>query len=577
MQELRMAAEKEQGIELDLEAFENEIGKEIDALFTPTGFGDEALEAPPKAPQEQFDFPMPDKPKASEKPVAVQAPVASGVFEEAFSIAEPLVAPPTASVQPEPELVLTPVIDSFTPIMAEPLAETASANEITKLVESFEIAYLSLDWDFSKGNVSSLAATLDRLETHCRGRHETDSLYKILRAVLNHLAARPDGIPPEVNEVMRDAQQLLKRMLLSRGDVHHDDKQQLKTIIARVQAIKQKGIKKEEPQVEAVPETPLAKPELPGADLRSTFDTKEMENADYYRMERMITWVDASREQLNVIHSQLHEENARLKRLEEICEKKPALAPLANRIAAIHANIQQQVNALWDRELEWQKSGDWLREMVARHASQQLAVAHAEPPPQALEFMETEEAEPLEIDATELLQEPSDPDEPALLLQDQVCAFTVSGKAFAVPTSNVIKVEPINQKKYKKIMERGFATLNDFKPFFKSLKNGVFSAWQGLPSGILKNYQFVPIPLEMLQVAEPRTEPAGLILLSNGRQHVMVATDSAGVEQFSATIATSSTDGAVFGAADDGLGKSVELLNVEWILKELCGSETLGH
>jgi hypothetical protein len=577
MQELRMAAEKEQGIELDLEAFENEIGKEIDALFTPTGFGDEALEAPPKAPQEQFDFPMPDKPKASEKPVAVQAPVASGVFEEAFSIAEPLVAPPTASVQPEPELVLTPVIDSFTPIMAEPLAETASANEITKLVESFEIAYLSLDWDFSKGNVSSLAATLDRLETHCRGRHETDSLYKILRAVLNHLAARPDGIPPEVNEVMRDAQQLLKRMLLSRGDVHHDDKQQLKTIIARVQAIKQKGIKKEEPQVEAVPETPLAKPELPGADLRSTFDTKEMENADYYRMERMITWVDASREQLNVIHSQLHEENARLKRLEEICEKKPALAPLANRIAAIHANIQQQVNALWDRELEWQKSGDWLREMVARHASQQLAVAHAEPPPQALEFMETEEAEPLEIDATELLQEPSDPDEPALLLQDQVCAFTVSGKAFAVPTSNVIKVDPINQKKYKKIMERGFATLNDFKPFFKSLKNGVFSAWQGLPSGILKNYQFVPIPLEMLQVAEPRTEPAGLILLSNGRQHVMVATDSAGVEQFSATIATSSTDGAVFGAADDGLGKSVELLNVEWILKELCGSETLGH
>jgi hypothetical protein len=577
MQELRMAADKEHGIELDLEAFENEIGKEIDALFTPTGFGDEALEAAPKAPPEQFDFPMPNKPTVIEKPVAKQAPETPNLFEEALSIADPLAVPPTASVQPDPRFVPAPVSDVLPLPSAEPVAEIASVEEITKLVESFEIAYLSLDWDFSKGNVSSLAGTLDRLEGHCRGRHETDSLYKILRAVLNHLAARPDGIPPEVNEVMRDAQGLLKRMLLSQGDILHEDKQQLKSVIARVQAIKQKGIKKEEPQAETVQEEPPARPVLPGAQLRSSFDAKEMENADYYRIERMIAWVDTSREQLNTIHSQLHEENARLKRLEEICEKKPALAPLANRIAAIHANIQQLVNALWDRELEWQKSGDWLREMVARYASQQPGVAHPEPAPRAPVFEETKKPEPAEIDPTELKREPSEPDEPALFLEDQVCTFSVSGKAFAVPTSAVIKVEPINRKKYKKIMERGFATLNDFKPLFKSLKNGVFSAWQGLPTGILKSYQFVPIPLETLQVAEPATEVGGLILLSNGRHHAMIATDSAGVEQFSATIAASSKDGAVLGTADDGLGKSAELLNIEWILNELYGSETLGH
>jgi hypothetical protein len=577
MQELRMAVEKEQGIELDLEAFENEIGKEIDALFTPTGFADDAPEPAPKAPPEQFDFPMPKKLTVNEQPAAVQVPEASVLFDESLSIEGPFAAPPDAIAQPEPGFTLGPAADSFTPSIAEPAIEAAKADEIEKLVESFEIAYLSLDWDFSKGNVSGLAATLDKLEVHCRAKHETNSLYKILRAVLNHLASRPDGIPPEVNEVMRDAHNLLRQMLLSNGEIRTEEKQQLKSVITRVQAIKQKGVKKEEPQVETVEVTPPARFELPGADLRSSFDIKEMEDGDYYRLERLITWVDSSCEQLHAIHSELHEENVRLKRLEEVCEKKPALAPLANRIAAIHANIQQQINALWDRELEWQKSGDWLREMVARYASQQHVVAHADTPLVTLAFLEAKEPEPLAIKALEPVQQQLEPEEPARLFEEQVCAFSLSGKTYAVPTSNVIKVEPVNHKKYKKIMERGFATLNDFKPLFKSLKKGVFSAWQGLPSGILKSYQFVPIPLDTLQVAEPQTEVGGLILLSNGRHHAMIAMDSASVEQFSATIAESSKDGALFGTADDGLGKTAGLLNVEWILNELYGNETLGH
>ncbi|MHC1742230.1 MAG: hypothetical protein AB9873_04245 [Syntrophobacteraceae bacterium] len=574
MQELRMLAGKDQNVELDLEAFENEIGKEIDALFIPTGIADEAIEPEPKAPAQQLDFGMGKKPAEAKPPTSVQTSEQEISFADAFSLEVPSEPPPAQGLQPEIDLTADLAFDTMAPMTMEappePIQETNRADEIRKCVESFEIAYLSLDWDFSPVNVRNLAGSLDRLEEHCTRTHETDSLYKILRAVLNHLASRPDGIPVEVNEVMRDAQSLLKRMLLSEGNIQAEDKQQLKTVIARVQSIKQKSLKKDETQP-ALSKTPApAKDELPGADLRSSYEVKEIENADYYRLERMIEWVEASRQQLNTIHSRLHEENVRLKKIEEICQKKPALAPLANRMAAIQGSIQQQVNALWDRELEWQKSGDWLREMVARYASRSPIVATTAPP-------QTTPAQEEPIPAADPVVEPKIQAELHSLPEDQVCAFNLSGRVFAVPASNVVKVEPISHKKYMKIMKRGYASLNDFKPFFKSLKHGLYSAWQGVPAGILKNYQFIPISAESLPVTELSGDVGGLILLSNGTQHALIAMDSANVDQYIATIAESGKNGPVCGTTDNGLGQTAELLDVEWLLNELYGNETVSH
>ncbi len=574
MQELRMTADKDQNMDLDLEAFEHEIGKEIDALFTPAGLADEAIEPQPKSPAEQFELGMGKKSEETKPPIQAQASEQEISFTDSIEIESPFELPSAQSLQPEPNLDNDLAFDTAAPPPVEPSPEPKQeankVDEIRKAVESFEIAYLSLDWDFSPGNIKNLAGSLDRLEEHCRRAHETESLFKILRAVLNHLAARPDGIPVEVNEVMRDAQTLLKRMLLSEGSIQADDKHQLKTIITRVQTIKQRSLKKEEPRpvVSKSPAPPAS--ELPGADLRPSYEIKEMENADYYRLERMIEWVDASREQLNIIHTKLHEENARLKKIEEICQKKPALAPLANRIAAIEANIQQQVNALWERELEWHKSGDWLREMVARYAGRAPIVATAEPP-------RTSEA-PVEKPALPQQAAPvRDEAESLLLPEDLVCEFKLSGKVFAVLASNVVKVEPVSRKKHDKILKKGYATLKDFKPFFKSLKHGLYSAWQGIPIGILKNYQFIPIPAESLPVPEPSDNVGGLLLLSNGSQHAMLAIDSTDIDQYVATIAQNVKEGPVCGTAESKLGRSAEMVNVEWILGELYGQEPVGH
>ncbi len=574
MQELRMTTDKDQNMDLDLEAFENEIGREIDALFIPAGLADEAIEPQPKGPAEPFHLGMEKKSEETKPPIQAQASEQEISFADSFEIESPAERPSAQSLQPEPSLDNDLAFDAVPPLTVElspePKQEANQVEEIRKAVETFEIAYLSLDWDFSPVNIRNLAGALDRLEEHCGKAHETDSLFKILRAVLNHLAARPDGIPVEVNEVMRDAQALLRRMLLSEGSIQAEDKQQLKTIITRVQTLKQRSLKREEPQPAISKSPSLPTHELPGADLRPSYDAKEMENADYYRLERMIEWVDASREQLNNIHTKLHEENARLKRIEEICQKKPALAPLANRIAAIGASIQQQVNALWDRELEWQKSGDWLREMVARYASRAPIVATAEPP-------RSSEA-PVVKPALRQQDAPADsPAEGPVLPEDLVCEFKLSGKVFAVPASNVVKVEPVSRKKHDKILKKGYATLKDFKPLFKSLKHGLYSAWQGIPIGILKHYQFIPIPAESLPVPEPTGDAGGLILLSNGSQHAMLAIDSTDIDQYVATIAQNVKEGPVCGTAESKLGRSAEMVNVEWILGELYGHEPVGH
>lgn len=573
MQDLRMAAEKDHTVDLDLEAFENEIGKEIDALFIPAGMGDDFMEASPGAPAEQVELEMPPKPEPAEQPVAAESFETKAPLEEVFSLDLPPVVPPPQKQSPEPEPVAQLEFDTLPPLSPEPAPERATeadrAEATRKLVESFEIAYLSLDWDFSPSNVKNLAGTLDRLEEHCLGTHETDSLYKILRAVLNHLASRPDGIPVEVNEVMRDAQKLLKSMLVADGNITDEDKQELRSVISRVQAIKQRSRKKEERPAELTSEMAPVPAELPGAELRSSFEIKEIENADYYRLERLIGWVDASRTQLNAIHSQLHEENLRLKRIEEICQTKPALAPLANRIATIHASVQEQVNSLWEREVEWQKSGDWLREMVARYASAQAQEGSDEPADETPEPVVSLSQPPVE-------RQDSQP-QPEALQEEPVCCFTASGRTFAVPAASVVKVQPINSKKYGKVMAKGFATLGDFKPFFKSVRHGVTPAWEGLPTGILKSYQFIPVPAGVLKISGPSTEVGALILLSNGRQHALIAADSDDVEFLSAMIPSTGKDEAILSAANEALGRSMELVNVEWILNDLYGTEGSGH
>lgn len=567
MQELRMATEKEHGIEIDLEAFESEIGKEIDALFTPISIADEAATPPPQAVEDPFGHEMPKRHERSESPPAVQA------SEPVMQSAEP----PAPSAQPfeHPRPVLPPV-SSGEPVpasAAESVQEESRIEKITKLVESFEIAYLSLDWDFSRGNVTSLAAALDRLEDHCRARHETESLFKILRAVLNHLASRPDGIPAEVNEVMRDAQGLLKRMLLANGNIGLDDRQALKALIAQVNSIKQKGLSKDEPRTEPSLGSLEARDTVP----RPSSGISAIDSDDHYRLERLIERIDGSRFQINTIHAQLDEEIGRLKKIEEICERKPALAPLASRIGAIHLNVQQQVNALLEHELEWRKNSDWLRELVARYASRPAAVDPADGQPSSVPPMDAREAGIPETVEKEDKEPRRGTEKASETFTDHVCVFSLSGQSFAVPTSSVVKVEPLTPKKYRKILDKGFATLKDFKPLFKSLKHGLLSAWQGLPPGVLKSYQFVPIAPETLQASEAPREIGGLILLSNGREHAMIGMESGAVEQVQATVTKIDATGAILGNADLGGGRSANVVNVDWVLKELYGEAASGH
>ncbi len=453
--------EKSKELEIDLDAFEIQIDKEIDSLFVESSAETASLRG--EAPDE----------------VVSAAQVDLTAFEarvdmEIDSLFIPFDSPPEAVAPPAPERAAP---SPGTASMPEDMSGTQAGRRERRpkerdgsaaLLEDMSIAYLSLDWEFSLENVAGLEASLEKLEPYCRRLRETDVLYKVLRTVLKTLRVQPEAMDGRLLEFVREAQTLLKLLLLSEGKPGAYEKDRLSGLLDRLKSFKK-----------AVP-----------ACRESTAVPRETS------LER------------------IGEEIARLGQLGRTLAKTPALAPVTSRIAKICSNLETHLAMLVEGEKQF---------------AQGIA-----PPPATKEIpkveISTREESKAEISTEVVSKEKIPSTETGDRRIGDVYLFAVGGRRLAVPAGNVVKFERAPGWKMKRILGRGYSTLLDFKPLFRSIRSGLAGNWKTLPADTLKGYRFDLMVHDALPDPDPHGKTRGVLLVSNGKNHGMIALEQTAAE-----------------------------------------------
>jgi hypothetical protein len=549
MMEAKIAEEGQKGLDLDFSSFELEIEKEIDSLFVP--LENEAV-AQAKAAESSVETEK-QQTSAAAIPVSgindpVQPPPVSTELEEitiGFDTQESKAKGEAGAGLPAFSTSLQP--EDFTLVIESPVEESS---ELKGLVEAFQASYLSLDWDFSSPNVKALSDVLAKLEPHCARAAETDSIYKILKAVIQRVSSRPDSFSPQIIEVMRDAQELLKRFLLpDHAGVTAADRARLKDLVERVHAIKNAQMRKEvRPSASAAFEPSIPLPDFGPSEslpLSNGFIPFEGEP------ENLADWIGRAQNQLAGTLYGLQDVNRRLYQLEEILVSKPALAPLTARIRSVRSNLEQQISAVRNQETFWSRLIS-----VVNSRGIRLEGEGTGQPASTGQAVKRESA-PGDHAASNAPK----------TQREQVCVFMLGGQKCAVLSANVVKIQSLNAKKMNSIEKRGYGLLKDFKPFLKSIKAGLFGSWIGLPAEILKTYQFLPIAHQTLGIEKPLPLAVqGAVLVSNGQRHGIIWSESGSIDLITETIELSSDSQTVLGNIQKGPEEEIKVLHVDQLL-----------
>lgn len=239
-------SEAEAGI--DLRALELEIDREIDALFVPVAQRENGTGTEVKAPGTAESDPGPENVSAKEPgavfdPDAVQSKIDAEI--DRLFVPASAVDLSEGTVQP----------GGYHP------------DDLPRLIEMFNAAYLSLDWEFSRENIQRFIDALSRLEPFTAGSPYARSVLRIIDAILKRLVERPRAVNSTLVQLIRDSQGLLTHLLLMGGETGPQEKQALKNLIGRFQELRQRalaikaGVKRQQTYVGRPEIAPLAPPD----------------------------------------------------------------------------------------------------------------------------------------------------------------------------------------------------------------------------------------------------------------------------------------------------------------------------
>ncbi|MGV8074002.1 MAG: hypothetical protein AB2L11_05555 [Syntrophobacteraceae bacterium] len=535
------AGAEETRLDIDFAAFEREIDKEIDELLVPlAGFSEE----------EQPTAGATDIREEKKTPESAPVELREAVISE---IREPEVAEPQ------------PVILEEEAVSFEELPSPASSKEteLHSLLDSFNVAYLSFDWEFSVENISGLEVSLARLEPYCETRREALSTYKILKMVLQRLKSRPDSASASLIEIIRAGQDLLKRILVLEGDPGADEREELRSLIKLVEFLRKRTTTeaevKPEPMKDALP------PEEVSAPATMLSADREPSIEEVQAVTSLKEWMSHYRHQFSEVLNGIQEENRKLFQIEGVLNKKPAMAPLTERLTKIRSALDEHMALFRVKEKEWFERLDQLS--LPDGITDKLADAASDSLSKVGNGLSTEE-EIKEADAV-VLKETLPEVEPESQ-REQVCLFSVSGKSLGVLSLHVVRTKQVSKRKIEKIITRGYATLSDFKPVFRNLETDVSGVLSGLPASDLRNCKFFPLPLEAMNAPLIPSSLGSVILVSNGRQHGMILSETEAVELRDETvIRTTGSEGVKWIIKKEGY-RPIEVLDVDSILQKTC-------
>ena len=206
-----------------------EIDREIDTLFVPLAENKiESRETATKLPEQRAAKPQPDVNRTG------------------------------SSTRGSARLSAVKADDAFIPAYPAGFNRLPGRDELPRLVESFNAAYLSLDWEFSRENIRKLQAALKELSPYAILCTDATPLFKILNAILDRLHARPQAANTKIIELIRDSQGLLAHILFLQGEAGQSEKERVKDLINRFLEMRQKAIASK--SIVQKPKAPMLEP-----------------------------------------------------------------------------------------------------------------------------------------------------------------------------------------------------------------------------------------------------------------------------------------------------------------------------
>jgi len=622
--------DREKALEIDFDAFEQQIDDEIDRLFVPFSA---PIEEPPdimaksEEPRLVIDEVIP-----APAPAPTPAPAVDRLFKEP--------APIPVAAQPLKEKVTEEIpakLPPIAPAVEEPLKleikppAPAVPSELINSLDSLSVAYLSLDWEFSAENVGRLDSALGKLASYCQRMPESQSLFKILKVILSQAGGEPASVSPRVLELIRDSQELLRDMLLGGGGLDSRHKQRFNDLVARVRTVRNDGLLGRKAPIEpAAAKKPAVELERKEAS-RDVIPLERVGELDWAPLREFREWMEFSGSQSSDAAQRLQEEGRRLRQIEQVLGKTPVLAPIVSRLSNVRSGLEGCSLSLTESGREWEKRLDWLitfekniEESLAKAPAQAKAETAAAPPaaapaapiptlasvapdvaptfvapevapafvapevvpvPVAPEVAPEVDAGPVEVAApaaapaseqpAELLTPMEEPEGPETAVrQEEVYSYRLLGKRFAVASSLVVRIGLASPRKANKIRERGYAVLADFKPFLRSLKSGLKGTWSDLPVDVLKTYQFFPLPVLVPGISDVDLIGGTVILVSNGEKHGIILAEPDGVRLSVENITSVADEQGILGVIHSETDPPIEVLNIDEILRSLDESNT---
>ncbi len=545
--------EKGNTAEIDLDAFDEQIDKEIDKLFTHPS--ENAGGAPGRG-----TLGLNDAPPLSSGEVPPPRP-----FRPDSPSVELKSDPRAATAVPRPQPMAKPaevfVLASEKPDQDEAVpvpGAVSGEQELGGFLEALSVAYLSLEWEISRENLVQLELALEKVEPYCNRGPEAAALMKILKSLLQRLRARSSSTTPRVTEMVRDSYMLLRRILQNSSKATVQDRKELNGLIARLRSLKEQSAAAVEKQGWESPPAPRVSAD-DSAVLSPSVLSSVPKEVPVPAHGDLKTWLGGYWEEANAYMARAEEDAKRLAKIVEILDKVPALKAVSSHMARIRINLEKQV--LFQKEKNW----EWVTQMERLLAPAERTPPVATQKSNGGEDLVSREASPA---ATQTPKAPGETEEGSRTVgeEQEFCVFRIGGQPFAVPASGLVKYRKVSSRQAKKILERGRATLGDFKDFWGNIRKGLVGSWKELPAKTLKNRCFLPIPRDRLGTVG---DPVGtsVLLLSNGTEHGLLLVDSTGVEMRKEEIRPVPGPEGRLGLIGLEAREAVEVLDVDWVLK----------
>ncbi len=551
---------------IDFEAIENEIDKEIDSLFIPAAKLQIGAEASAENPNADAQTESGDGGPATPRGVpagSVQEEFASGSLEAAIdrevdalfvpvsrrtreektredASPSPKTAGEAAGQSQPPQTGLESHADFF-PSGPSPAFRTSygSREELPKLVEVFNAAYLSLDWEFSPQNIKKLESALSDLDPFAGSTRQSAPIFKMLKVILARLRVRPQLVNNPIIELIRDSQGLLAHMLLMEEAPGPDEKGRIKSLLSRFRQMREKALAAREvnlpagkqkstddqpfgPQAKSADEAggPILPSFNPSDDFAEPSPGPESGHElsappagaipDSWSFLELKEWMESSgRFLLNTIEG-FETEIHRMRKVETALGKSPGLLPVVGMLADIRAGVERGVVALREQEGGWSSRVAWVENLEKVSSA---CDGH-------LETDAEKDSEPMVAD----VEAPAGVESQAR--REDVCLFRYAGRAYAVFFPNMVRYSRVSRKLAAKILARGYATLDEVKPFCRGIRNGVLGEWAAMPRKALQSIKFSLIGPAVFQAEKMPADPRMAIFLNLGDSWGVILSDS---------------------------------------------------